>query len=52
MQTEILAKADNLTSVEDVVKHAEAFESALRDQVVLSSTTAEASRVSDYKRSK
>ena len=52
LQTDILAKADHLKSVEDVVKHAEAFESALRDQVELSNTTAEASRVSDYKRSK
>ena len=31
LQTDILAKACNLKTVEDIVKHAEAFEIALRD---------------------
>ena len=53
LQTDILAKASQLKSVEDVVKHAEAFEAALRDQSQLhSSSDAHAARISDYRRSK
>ena len=52
LQTDVLAKADQLKSVEDVVKHAEAFEAALRDQSELNSNSAEASRISEYKKSK
>ena len=36
LQTDILAKAESLTSLDTVVKHAEAFEAALRDQAKLS----------------
>jgi len=32
LQTDILTKASQLKTLEDVVKHAEAFETALRDQ--------------------
>jgi len=35
LQTDILAKADNLAKLEEVVKHGEAFEAALRDQVLM-----------------
>ena len=32
LQTDILAKADKLSTLEDMVKHGEAFEGAIRDQ--------------------
>ena len=32
LQTDILAKANQLKTLEDIIKHAKAFESALRDQ--------------------
>ena len=48
LQTDILAKADQLESVTDVVKHAETFESAIRDQSELRDPSSEACAVSDY----
>lgn len=35
LQTDILAKADQLESLEEVVKHSEAFEAAIRDQSMM-----------------
>ena len=52
LQTDILAKASQLKSVEDIVKHAEAWEGALRDQSKLQTHDAELSRISDYRRKK
>ncbi len=50
MQTDILAKASQLTSIADIVKHAEAFEAALRDQSKLhNASEASALRSSTYK---
>ena len=49
LQTDILAKASQLKSLEEVVKHAEAFESALRDQQTLQGSEAMAFRSSSYK---
>ena len=49
LQTDILAKADSLLTMEEVVKHAEAFETALHDQSKLQDSS-RISRVSDYKR--
>ena len=51
LQTDILAKAETLNTLELAVKHAEAFESALHDQSRLQDTSeAMAARTSDYKR--
>ena len=50
LQTDILAKAESLTSLDTVVKHAEAFEAALRDQAKLSDVAA--ARLSGYARKK
>ena len=47
LQTDILAKASLLKTVEAVMNHAEAFEAALRDQSQLSSES-HVSRVSEY----
>ena len=53
LQTDILAKASQLKTVDDVVKHAEAFEAAIRDQSQLHNLSdAQASRVSDYRKIK
>ena len=53
LQMDILAKADQLKTIEDVVKHAEAFETALRDQTLLQPTDKDhLYRISDYKRVK
>ena len=54
LQTDILAKASQLKSVEDVFKYAEAWEGALRDQssIQQSNTTDMAARVTDYKKMK
>ena len=53
LQTDILAKADQLPTVDDVVKHAEAFESAIRDQSNLNdSSDLELSRLSEYRKGK
>ena len=35
LQTDIYAKANYLNTLEDIIKHAEAFEAALRDQLSL-----------------
>ena len=51
LQTDILAKASQLKTVEAVVNHAEAFEAALRDQSQLSSES-HVSRVSEYRKNK
>lgn len=37
LQTDMLAKAEHLTNVEETVKHAEAFETAISDQIRISS---------------
>ena len=53
LQTDILAKANLLKSLDDIVKHAEAFEIAVHDQQALQSNTngnALAARVSVYKK--
>ena len=51
LQTDILAKSSTLKTIDDVVKHAEAFETALRDQSQLQhSAEANAVRVSSYRR--
>ena len=53
LQTDILAKADNLKTIEDIVKHAEAFETALRDQSQFQhSADVYAARVSPYRKQK
>ena len=49
LQTGILAKAETLTSLDDIIKHAEAFETALHDQSKLHNSSSVA-RISDYKR--
>ena len=49
LQTDILAKADKLTDLDSIIRHAEAFEGALRDQAELSKP-AEAMRLSQYKK--
>ena len=49
LQTDILAKSSSLKKLEDVVKHAEAFETAVLDQSTLNEST-EAMRVSEYRR--
>ena len=53
LQTDILAKACNLKTVEDIVKHAEAFETALRDQSQFQhSADVHAARASPYRKQK
>ncbi len=53
LQTDVLAKASNLKSIDDVLKHAEAFETALQDQSTLqNSAEAHAARASSYRRQK
>ena len=53
LQTDILAKADRLKSLEDIVKHAEAFEIALHDQQLLQNpTNGTTARISEYKKHK
>ena len=53
LQTDILAKADRLASLEDIVKHSEAFEIALHDQQALQQPSPiHAARISDYKKNK
>jgi hypothetical protein len=53
LQTDILAKASHLPTLEDVIKHAEAYEAAQRDQTQLQNTSdVMVARTSEYKRSK
>ena len=53
LQTDILTKANQLKDLNLVVQHAEAFESALRDQSKLSSHHEESvSRISDHRKNK
>ena len=53
LQTDILAKASNLKTIEDIVKHAEAFETALRDQSQFqNSADVYAARASPYRKQK
>ena len=49
-QTDILAKAGHLQTLEQLIAHAEAFETALQDQLTLNDTTAPSSisHISDY----
>ena len=52
LQTDILAKADHLETLENVVKHSEAFEAALRDQSLMQEG-GEAQHIrSEYRRQK
>ena len=51
LQTDILAKAESLIDLAQVIKHSEAFESALRDQLKLADS-AEVARVSTYRNAK
>ena len=51
LQTDILAKSESLKSLEDCVKHAEAFEAALDDQSKLQDPSdVMGARITDYKR--
>ena len=53
IQTDILAKASQLKTLEDVIKHSEAFETAQRDQIQLQgSSEVMAARMSDYQKKK
>ena len=51
LQADILAKSTDLKSLEDIIKHAQAHESAIRDQSSLTDTS-EVMRVSEYQRRK
>jgi len=51
LQTDILAKSESLKTLEDVVKHSEAFEAAIHDQSKLQDPSdVMSARVSDFKR--
>ena len=52
LQTDILAKAGHLKTLEQLIAHAEAFETALPDQSTLNNTIdpQSISRISDYRR--
>ena len=52
LQADILAKANTLTSLTDVIRHATAFESALRDQSDISDPTLTLARFTNYQRQK
>lgn len=52
LQTDILAKADQLKSLEDVVKHSEAFEAAIRDQSIMQEGADVQHIRSEYRRKK
>ena len=53
LQTDILAKASHLIKLEDVIKHAEAYESAQRDQSTLhKSNESTIARTSIYQQQK
>ena len=58
LQTSILAKAGQLITLEDIIRHAEAFETAVHDQSQINSAkqldspSVYGARTSDYKRSK
>ncbi len=53
LQTDILAKAESLKSITETVKHAEAFEAALRDQGKIADTVeVSAVRISQYRKKK
>ena len=41
LQTDILAKASTLTKLEDITKHCEAFEAAIRDQTKISDSSSQ-----------
>ena len=51
LQTDILAKWSSLTKLDDIIKYAQAFESAVRDQSNLTDQ-AEAMKISDYQKKK
>ena len=51
LQADILAKSSALKTLEDIVKHAQAYEAAIRDQSSLNNA-AEAMRISEYRRQK
>ena len=53
IQTDILAKASQLKTLEDVIKHSEAFETAQHDQIQLQgSSEVMAACMSDYQKKK
>ena len=52
LQANILAKARYLPNLTDIIKHAEAFETAVREQLYLQQPCDHAARVSDYKKPK
>ena len=53
LQTDILAKADKLSKLEDIIKHSEAFEGALRDQAkLLNNPSSTVARISDHRKLK
>ena len=49
LQTDILAKAEKLTSLDEVIKHAQSYEAAICDQSKISDTTEAVHKLSDYK---
>ena len=49
LQTDILAKASHLKTLEDIIKHAEAFEAAMRDQQKLQNSSEVMAARSSYK---
>ncbi len=51
LQTDLLAKAGLLKTLEQNISHAEAFESAVRDQMTMSNTP-DIARMSTYRRQK
>ena len=52
LQADILAKARYLPNLTDIIKHTEAFETALCEQLYLQKLCDHAARVSDYKKPK
>ena len=53
LQTDNVAKADLLKSLEDIVKHAEAFKIAVQDQQTLQNSNSNnlmTTRISNYKK--
>ena len=52
LQANILAKGGYLPNLTDIIKHAEAFETALHDQLYLQQPCDHTARVSAYKKSK
>ena len=52
LQADLLAKAGYLKTLNDIIKHAEAFETALRDQLQLQQPNEYVAKISQYRKSK